>query len=466
MLSKLSNRVRLTLAVVGFAVLAAGNLPSARAASAFVEPSLRTATGPVKVIVVFKDRAPIPPTARSLATYSIIRRALEVNSTASQKNVAELLRVQPLADGAIHFKSLWLINAMLIELPASKVALLETHPDVKAIYANRTMHIIRDIRGHAAPTVDPFTYGLTMMGIPQVRQENPAAIGTGVTVGILDTGVDANHPDLKGKVVNFKDFINNKTTAYDDHGHGTHVSGTIAGGNTSGTAIGIAPGAKIIMGKVFGADGSASQDELLAAMQWIADPDGNPATHDQPALVSNSWGGTAPSPTTDPTDDVFCQALSSWLKLGIFPVFAAGNDGPDSGTVGSPGACPQAYAIGAVDEHEQVADFSSRGPTKWKSSTLNRPNVSAPGVDILSAKPGGSYQTMSGTSMATPHAAGLLTLIYQAMPNISIDDAAKLVSTTSKDLGDKGADPAYGAGRIDALAAIHAAKAFRISHAQ
>ena len=434
-------------------------------AADFVDPSIQETSGTVKVIVMMRDRTTLPRSLHSTSTYAQVRRALAENADASQKRLLSVLNTERSVSPEVRVKPFWLINAVVVTIPSSRISVLKNHPDVRAIYANRPMHIIRDFQGRATKLAgDPFTYGLAIMGIPQLRQENTKATGAGVTVGILDTGVDATHPDLKGKVIAFKDFVNHKPDAYDDHGHGTHVSGTIAGGNTSDTAIGIAPDAKIIMGKVFDAGGSSDNDTLLSGMQWMADPDGNPATHDQPALVSNSWGGGTPSPTTDPTDDVFCQALSSWMKLGIFPVFAAGNDGPDSGTVGSPGACPQAYAVGATNKNDGIASFSSRGPTVWKSSTLQRPGISAPGVDILSAAPGGQYVTMSGTSMATPHAAGVLALIYQAMPNITIEDASKLVSSTSKDLGPTGPDADFGAGRINALAAVKAAKAFRAAH--
>ncbi|MBC7387249.1 MAG: S8 family serine peptidase [Cryobacterium sp.] len=434
-------------------------IASSASASAFVDSTVRSAQGPVRVIVVMKDRSVLPRSMRSTSSYFEIRKALSANSKISQKTVLDVIGREI---GNTHVKPLWIINAVALTIPSEKLSLLQNHPDVSAIYANREVRIIRDFRSSdRSAMAEPFTYGLQMINIPQLRSEKSTATGKGVVVGILDTGVDANHPDLKGKVVGFHDFVNGKTEPYDDHGHGTHVSGTIAGGNASGTAIGIAPDAKIIMAKVFGSNGSSSTEQLLEAMQWISDPDGDPKTHDEPALVSNSWGGGSPSPTADPADDVFCQAIASWMKLGIFPVFAAGNAGPRSGTVGTPGACPAAFAVGATDSKDVVASFSSRGPTVWKTGTLTKPNISAPGVAILSAAPGGNYQTMSGTSMATPHVAGLLTLIYQAVPNISIDDAARLLSSTSKDLGSKGMDTEYGAGRIDALAAVRGAKALR-----
>ncbi|MBS1963696.1 MAG: S8 family serine peptidase [Bdellovibrionales bacterium] len=448
------------LGVLGIA-LATISAPTAQAA-AFVDPMLANASGKTTVIITFKDRTRLPDTRRSLVSYSSLRRALEANARASQQDVVKMLNSERRISGNVRFTPFWIVNAMVAQLPAEQISKLRNHPDVRAIYANREVHLIEDYRGHARERLgDPFTYGLSIMNIPELRKEVPKADGQGVVVGIIDTGVDASHPDLKGKVIGFRDFAGNRKEPYDDHGHGTHVSGTIAGGNASGTAIGVAPNAKIIMAKAFSASGGSSTATLLSAMQWIADPDGNPATKDQPMLVSNSWGGGPPSPSTDPADEMFCQAVSSWLKLGIFPVFAAGNSGPRAGSVGSPGACPQSYAIGATDANDTVASFSSRGPVVWKTGTLQKPNVSAPGVNVLSAAPGGKYQTMSGTSMATPHVAGLLTLIYQVMPNISIDDAAKLVAKTTKDLGPTGSDPDYGAGRVDALSAVKAAQTFR-----
>lgn len=266
----------------------------------------------------------------------------------------------------------------------------------------------------------------------------------------IDTGIDANHPELKGKVVLWKDVISNKTAPYDDNGHGTHVAGTIAGN----TGIGAAPGAKLIIGKVFSSGGSATTDGILKAMQWIADPDGKPDTKDFPVLVSNSWGGGSPSKTKDPTDEVFCQAVDSWLKLGIAPIFANGNSGPRAPSVGLPAGCPGTIAVGATDSNDNIASFSSRGNADWKSGSILKPLVSAPGVNVNSAKAGGGYVEHSGTSMATPHVSGAATLLFQAKPNMTVKELAAMLVKGSKDLGKQGPDPDFGEGRINAMDSV------------
>ncbi len=430
-------------------------------ASAVVDPELFKTTNAqsprFRAILIFKDKAPVNYLSGGNRIYPMVRRALERNSEASQTALLNQLRNESTLAAPIYTHPLWILNGMIIDAPKTMLTKLVEHPDVRAIYANREMHIIQPyFHGRVNPALAQpgFTDGLKVMNIPALRQAKPNLTGEGVNVGILDTGIDAAHKDLAGKVVIFKDFVGKKSAAYDDHGHGTHVAGTIAGGNTSGTSIGVAPNTKLTVAKVFSSSGSASTAEILAAMQWMADPDNNPQTKDQPALVSNSWGGGSPSASKSPADDAFCMAVETWIKLGIMPVFAAGNSGSGKGTVNIPGACPAALAVGATDFSDVIASFSSRGPAVWKTGSVIKPLVSAPGVKILSSMPGGGYGTMSGTSMATPHTSGLLSLIYQAVPGISIEQASALIVKGVKDLGPAGQDNDYGFGRIDAMSTL------------
>ncbi len=184
-------------------------------------------------------------------------------------------------------------------------------------------------------------------------------------------------------------------------------------------------------------------------MQWMADPDGDPATADFAQVVSNSWDSTTDTTKISPEESVFCVAVKNLLNLGIIPVVAAGNDGPGAGTIQVPAACPGAVAVAASNEADGIADFSSRGPVKWKNMSLAKPDVSAPGEDIESAAPGGGYATKSGTSMATPHVSGAVALLLQARPGADPATIRRILLDTAKDIAATGPDDESGAGLID-----------------
>ena len=219
---------------------------------------------------------------------------------------------------------------------------------------------------------------------------------------MIDTGVDATNPDLAGKIVAWKDFVNGRPTPYDDGQHGTHVAGTLVGGANGGAAVGIAPGATLVVAKALNADGTGDGSELIAAAQWMMDPDGDPATADYPTVISNSWV------SPDGTDTWFLPMVQAWRALGIVPVFAAVKTG-GAGTIGSPASYSESVAVGSVDETQALSSFSSQGPVTWTDvndegiaprTQVVKPDFVAPGKDIMSTVPGG-WGEMSGTSMAT-----------------------------------------------------------------
>ncbi|MCL8017270.1 S8 family peptidase [Streptomyces sp. AS02] len=239
--------------------------------------------------------------------------------------------------------------------------------------------------------------------------------GTGVRVAVLDTGVDADHPDLNGQVVAAKNFSSSSDDK--DHvGHGTHVASTVAGtgSRSAGRYKGVAPGAKLLAAKVLGDDGTGSDAGVLAGMEWAAEQGAD--------IVNLSLGGPD-RPGTDPLE-AMVDRLSAEKNI-LFAV-AAGNDGPNAGTVGSPGSADSALTVGAVDGEDVPAQFSSRGP---RLDGAVKPDVTAPGVDITAASAPGSliaeetgenppgYTTISGTSMATPHVAGAAALLKQKQPD-------------------------------------------------
>lgn len=320
-----------------------------------------------------------------------------------------------------------------------------------------TKHILGDPKGAGG-----YTWGLNDIRVPDLKTEHPELNGSGVIVGSIDTGIDPTQPDLAGRVLAFKDFVNGQTTAYDDQGHGSHTNGTISGGDASGTQIGVAPGVRIVSAKVFGADGGATDDVILAAMQWIMNYDGK-GSH--PAVVNNSWGGPQAA-AQDLNKEPMHQMTQEWVKLNMVPVFAAGNEGPGASSVGTPGGYPEVIAVGAVDSSNTVASFSSRGPVTWKlglwksnffkiKKEFVKPDVMAPGVSVYSSLPGPTWDSWDGTSMATPHVTGVVALMLQANPKLTVAQVKSILMKTAQKLGSDA--NTYGAGLIDAKASVEAA---------
>ncbi|WP_441349288.1 S8 family peptidase [Streptomyces sp. NBRC 110465] len=255
--------------------------------------------------------------------------------------------------------------------------------------------------------------------VPQIGA--PAAwkagfTGKGVTIAVLDTGTDSTHPDLKGKILAEKNFSTAKDTK-DRVGHGTHVASIAAGtgAKSGGRLKGVAPDARLLSGKVLDDEGYGEDSGILAGMEW--------AVAQGADIVNLSLGGPD-SPEVDPLEAAV-DKLSA--EKGVLFAIAAGNEGDGAGTVGSPGSADAALTVGAVDDEDKLADFSSRGPRIGDGAI--KPDVTAPGVDTTAAVPPGSliarevgenpagYATVSGTSMATPHVAGAAALLKQQHPD-------------------------------------------------
>ncbi|MFE7166119.1 S8 family serine peptidase [Streptomyces sp. NPDC057616] len=271
--------------------------------------------------------------------------------------------------------------------------------------------------------------------------------GKGVTVAVLDSGVDTSHPDLAQRVSVTRSFIEGEDVA-DRNGHGTHVTSTVGGSGAAsgGKEKGVAPDATLAVGKVLSDQGSGSESQIIAGMEWAARD-----VHAK--VVSMSLGSTEPSDGTDP----MAQAVDTLSEeTGALFVIAAGNTGAPS-SIGSPGAADAALTVGAVDADDQAAYFTSAGP-RYGDNAL-KPDLSAPGVDILAARSqlvdgSGYYTTMSGTSMATPHVAGVAALLAQEHPDWSGAQLKDALMSTSARLDAS----AYqlGAGRVSVPAAVRA----------
>ncbi|MCX4551434.1 S8 family serine peptidase [Streptomyces sp. NBC_01387] len=271
--------------------------------------------------------------------------------------------------------------------------------------------------------------------------------GKGTKVAVLDTGVDAQHPDLVNRVAASKNFTDSSTTD-DRHGHGTHTASTVGGSGAAsdGREKGVAPGTSLLIGKVLNDSGSGDSSWIIAGMQWAVDQKAD--------VVSMSLGNPAIGDCTDPLAEAAKQLSQNTHTLFVI---AAGNTGSATETVSSPGCAPGVLTVGAVDHDDTTAPFSSRGPVAV-THTL-KPEISAPGVDILAAKAGGrgvyAYQTMSGTSMATPHVAGAAAIVRQAHPDWTAQQIkAALVSSARTGGKIAGADQT-GAGVLDVATAVH-----------
>ncbi|MFC0528016.1 S8 family serine peptidase [Phytohabitans kaempferiae] len=288
--------------------------------------------------------------------------------------------------------------------------------------------------------------------VPQIGA--PAAweagyTGRGVTVAVLDTGVDTAHPDLAGKVSEARNF-SEAPEGGDTIGHGTHVAATIAGSGAAsgGKYKGVAPDAELISGKVCESN-FCTESALLAGMEWAAEEKG--------AKVVNMSIGGFDTPEIDPLEEAV-NTLTA--EHGTLFVIAAGNSGSSDGTVESPGSAEAALTVGAVDKSGELADFSSRGPRLGDEGL--KPDITAPGVDIVAARAAGTamgdpvdehYTSASGTSMATPHVAGAAALVAQRHPDWS---AGRLKSTLVASARPNPSLTAYqqGAGRVDVGRAI------------
>lgn len=269
--------------------------------------------------------------------------------------------------------------------------------------------------------------------------------GTGAKVAVLDTGADAEHPDLQGRITDSENFTDSDSTD-DRRGHGTHVASTVGGSGAAsdGKNKGVAPGADLMVGKVLNDSGSGAASWIIAGMQWAVDHKAD--------VVSMSLGSAEP---TDCTDPMSLAAEELGKNKDTLFVVAAGNLGPSLNTVSSPGCAPGVLTVGAVDRDDSTANFSSRGPA-IVSHTL-KPEIAAPGVAISAAAAGGrgsqAYRSMSGTSMATPHVAGAAAVVKQRHPEWTAQQVkAALVSSAHSAV--PGDVRETGGGRLDVARAI------------
>jgi bacillopeptidase F (M6 metalloprotease family)/putative cell wall-binding protein/subtilisin family serine protease len=297
--------------------------------------------------------------------------------------------------------------------------------------------------------------------------------GTGVVVGMIDTGTHLEHEALQQKwrgydpqgnhdpIYNWFDAVEGRPMPYDindiNYCHGTHVMGTILGGHSeTNNLIGVAPGAKWITARAFIEEGGYDH-WLLAAGQYLlapTDADGEPNPAMAPDVINNSWGG-GPG-----LDEWYRPMVQAWREAKIVPVFSAGNTNTGSvpGSVSNPGNYPESIAVAATDNQNLRANFSNQGPGPYDDDL--KPDLSAPGVAIRSSVIGGYSASWSGTSMAAPHVTGTVALLLQANAGLTVDEIEEILAETAMPLTDSqypvSPNYGYGEGLVNAFDAVTA----------
>ena len=285
-------------------------------------------------------------------------------------------------------------------------------------------------------TSETIDWGLKLLGVPPLWKETK---GEGIKIGVLDTGIALEHPDLRPAILEARDFTRSPSAAYDAQGHGTHVSGIIAARRNAHGIVGVAPEARILMAKVLNDEGAGTSQDIVAGIRWAMEAGAD--------ILSMSLGSSEP-------DEEIHQALLLAISKGIFVITAAGNEGPDLDTVGYPAGFPEMVAVGSIDRRKRLSQFSSRG---------RQVDVVAPGDEITSCYPPRGYAVLSGTSMATPFVSGVVALALAKHRNMggktplrTQQDLIQHLCRTSADAGPAGFDPLYGCGILNPAKLIKA----------
>jgi serine protease AprX len=303
-----------------------------------------------------------------------------------------------------------IINAQVMELTGGQLDKVKARKDVKYIVPDSQAYAdLKDV----VPAINAtaaWSLGYT---------------GLGVNVSIIDSGIDATHPDLAGKVILWTDFLNNMSQPYDDWGHGTHVAGIIAGsGSASGGLYkGVANGANLFGAKILNTSGVAYISDMIAAIDWS---------------VENHADVISLSLSTPNYNQALDEAVHNAVANGVIVVCSAGNTGPMPGTIKYPAGSADVIAVGSVNKYNSVSSFSSRGPT-WDNRT--KPDIVAYGEYIISARATGTslgspigqyYTTLSGTSMSCPQVSAACAILLEANRSLKPTDVKNVLLSSAK----------------------------------
>ncbi|MEO0130017.1 MAG: S8 family serine peptidase [candidate division WOR-3 bacterium] len=430
----------------------------------------------------------LPKPERRARTAEILR----AYSLENQKPVLEYLARMEKQNKVKNIVSIWIVNAIYCEATKDVIAELDNNRDIFYIDYDLKPIDIEKPEQFPAPADKTSQEREIAWGVSKINAPAVWALGytgQGIVVGIIDTGVNYNHVDLADHIWTDPNYPNhgwnfelNNNDPMDVSGHGTHCAGSVASDGTAGSQCGVAPDAQMLCCRVRTVADSTAENQVWQAMQFVVSPPLSPTHGGDLITMSLGWRYA-----WSPRVAMWRTACNNVGAAGIVMIVAAGNErGVDlppyalrcPGSVPSPWRHPQngatgaqsnVISIGATDINDAIASFSSPGPVRWDTVTgyndypyppgLTKPDVSAPGVNIKSCAYNnntGYLDGWNGTSMATPHVAGTVALMLQKNPYLSRREIDSILQVTAVDLGPSGKDNDFGAGRIDALAAVNA----------
>lgn len=414
------------------------------------------------VIVFMKNNGPVKQySAKGKALKKVAFNDLRSKAATSQKNLLKTLKSEKTSGRLIKYEPNWLANAVIVKAKGDVIKKIASRNDIETVIKDFEIPkpSLPRPTGKATQAVNDTEWNITKIGADQAWGDY-SVDGTGVRVGIIDTGIDGSHPDLTGKVDLFAvikdDNVVTTSNVVDPYGHGTHVAGIIAGGDAGGTKIGVAPGVKLL-GVGFGFD-DWYLSYFIKSVQWIIDPDSNIATDDGADVLNVSLGYGEQLPQ-------LFRPMDNLIAAGVLPCVSIGNSGED--TAFSPGDIPSSFGVGATDKNDRVTDWSSGGIAEFNDfpyyGKWMKPDISAPGDNIRSSVSGefkdwmgdgSQWMELSGTSMAAPHVAGAAALLKQENPALTVDQIRQLLEISAIDMGKQGKDTRYGNGRLDIKKAL------------
>jgi subtilisin family serine protease len=476
--------------------LAAPALAAPARGGATIDPALARAfdaapDGRASMLVVLAEQADLSA-ARSLAGKEargrFVFETLQRTAARSQASlVAELDRL------GVAYRPFWVANFLAVEGDRALAERLAARPDVARIDENTRLVLAEPVTEGPEALLDaPFTPLAIEWNLLKVNADDVWALGytgAGAVIGGQDTGYDWDHPALLGKYrgwngssadhnYHWHDAIHsgggscgaNSPVPCDDQNHGTHTMGTMVGDDGGANQIGMAPGAKWIGCRNMD-QGNGTPATYSECFQWFIAPTDlagqNPNPAMAPDVINNSWG--CPPSEGCNTPDILRTVVENTRAAGIFVAVSAGNSGSSCSSVVDPPAIYDAsFSVGSTTSTDTISSFSSRGPVTIDGSNRMKPDISAPGSGVRSSVPGTGYSSMSGTSMAGPHVAGLVALILSAAPSLAgdVDTLEDYIRQTAFHPAFGGAcgvaggvfpNNTFGAGRIDALAAVQLA---------